>query len=182
MYLGFPDSSAGKQSTCNTGDSGSIPRSGKSSSEGIGYPLQYSWASQVVQMIKNLPAMRETWIQSLCWERSLGGGRDNSLQYSCLENPHGQRSLAGCSPWGRKESDTIALLSTVCIKHQARSYIEIITTAFKKIIIKRKKYKHTCSVLLYVLNISYGCIREDIKILDVAWFLIRTPLSSFPHL
>ena len=41
--------------------------------------------------------------------RSPGGELDNPLQYSCLENPHGQRSLAGYSPWGRKESDTIAL-------------------------------------------------------------------------
>ena len=39
-------------------------------------------------------------------ERSPGGGHGNPLQYSCLENPHGQRSLVGCSPWGCKESDT----------------------------------------------------------------------------
>ena len=38
--------------------------------------------------------------------RSPGGGHGNPLQYSCLENPRGQRSLAGCSPWGCKESDT----------------------------------------------------------------------------
>ena len=44
--------------------------------------------------------------------RSLGGGHGNPLQYSCLENPHGQRSLAGYSPWGRRESDTTELLST----------------------------------------------------------------------
>ena len=49
--------------------------------------------------------------------RSPGGGHDNSLQYSCLENPHGQRSLAGYSPWGRKESDMAELLSTVEPQH-----------------------------------------------------------------
>ena len=43
---------------------------------------------------------------------SPGGGHGNPLQYSCLENPHGQRSLVGCSPWGRKESDTTERLST----------------------------------------------------------------------
>jgi len=43
----------------------------------------------------------------LGWEDPLEGGHGNPLQYSCLENPHGQRSLAGCSPWGRKESDRI---------------------------------------------------------------------------
>ena len=44
--------------------------------------------------------------------RSPGGGHGNLLQYSCLENPHGQRSLAGYSPWGHKESDTTERLST----------------------------------------------------------------------
>ena len=44
--------------------------------------------------------------------RSLGEGTGNPFQYSCLENPHGQRSLAGYSPWGRKESDMIEQLST----------------------------------------------------------------------
>ena len=44
--------------------------------------------------------------------RSPGGGHGNTLQYSCLENPHGQRSPVGCSPWGRKESDTTERLST----------------------------------------------------------------------
>ena len=45
-------------------------------------------------------------------ERSPRGGHGNPLQYSCLENPHGQKSLVGCSPWGRKESDTAEHLST----------------------------------------------------------------------
>ena len=55
---GFPDSSVGKESACNAGDPGSIPGSGRSSGEGIGYPLQYSWTSLVSQLVKNLPAMR----------------------------------------------------------------------------------------------------------------------------
>ena len=56
---GFPDSSAGKESACNAGDPGLIPRLGKSTGKGIGYPLQYSWASPVAQLVKNLPAMQE---------------------------------------------------------------------------------------------------------------------------
>ena len=60
----FPHSSAGKESTCNAGDPGSIPESGRSTGEGIGYPLQYSWASLVTQLVKNPPAMWETWVQS----------------------------------------------------------------------------------------------------------------------
>ena len=59
---GFPDSSVGKESACNAGRPGSIPGSGRSPREGIGYPLQYSWASLVVQMVKNLPEMQETWV------------------------------------------------------------------------------------------------------------------------
>ena len=81
------DSSAGKESACNAGDPGSIPGLGGSPGEGIGYTLQYSWASLVAQMVKNPSAMRETWVQSLCWEDSPGEGHGNPLQYSCLENP-----------------------------------------------------------------------------------------------
>ena len=62
VFLGFPGSSAGKESACNAGDPGSIPGWGRSSGEGIGYPLQCSWASLVAQLVKNLPAMWETWI------------------------------------------------------------------------------------------------------------------------
>ena len=60
--LGFPDSSVGKESTCNAGDPGLIPESHRSPKEGLGYPLQYSWASPVAQLVKNSPAMRETWV------------------------------------------------------------------------------------------------------------------------
>ena len=52
-------------------DPGTIPGSGRSPGEGTGYPLQYSWASLVVQLIKNLPAMWETWVGSLGWEDPL---------------------------------------------------------------------------------------------------------------
>ena len=66
--MGFPDSSVGKESACNAGDPGLIPGLRRSAEEGIGYPLQYSWASLVAQLVKNLPAMQETWVQSLGWE------------------------------------------------------------------------------------------------------------------
>ena len=59
---------SGKESACNAGDPGSIPESERSLGEGIGYPFQYSWVSLVAQMVKNLPAMRETWVQSVGWE------------------------------------------------------------------------------------------------------------------
>ena len=71
---GFSDSSAGKESTFNAGDPNLIPGSGRPPGEGIGYPLQYSLASLVAQMVKNPLAVRETWIQSLGWEDPLEEG------------------------------------------------------------------------------------------------------------
>ena len=58
------DSSVGKESACNAGDPGPIPGWGRSAGEGIGYPLQYSWAFFVAKLVKNLSAMQETWVQS----------------------------------------------------------------------------------------------------------------------
>ena len=82
----IPENSAGKESACNAGDPSSIPGSGRSSGEGIGYPLQYSWASLVTQLGKNPSAMWETWVRSLCWEDALEKGKATQLQYSGLEN------------------------------------------------------------------------------------------------
>ena len=72
--MGFPGSSAGKESACNAGDSGSIPGLGRSAGEGIGYPFQCYWASLVAQLGKSLPAMWETWVRSLSWEDLLEKG------------------------------------------------------------------------------------------------------------
>ena len=74
IKTGYLGSSADKESTCNAGDPSLSPGSVRSPGEGIGYSLQYSWASLVAQMVKNPPAMRETWIQSLGWEGSLEEG------------------------------------------------------------------------------------------------------------
>ena len=60
--MGFPGSSAGKESACNTGDPSLIPGLGRSPGKGIGYPLQYSWTSLVSQLVKNQPTMQETWV------------------------------------------------------------------------------------------------------------------------
>ena len=67
------DSSVGKESTCNARDPGLIP------GEGIDCPLQYSWASLVAQLVKNPPAMEETWVQSLGWEDPLEEGKAMTL-------------------------------------------------------------------------------------------------------
>ena len=72
---GFSHSSVGKESACNAGDPGSIPGSGRSPGGGIGYPFQSSWTSLVVQMLKNLTAMWETWVRSLGWDDPLEEGK-----------------------------------------------------------------------------------------------------------
>ena len=77
--LGFPDSSVSKESTCNAGDPSSIPGSGRSTREGIGYPLQNSWTSLEAQLLKNSPAMWfNPWVhrridafELWCWRRLL---------------------------------------------------------------------------------------------------------------
>ena len=71
---GFPGSPAGKESACSAGDPVSIPGSGRSPGEGIGYPLQYSWAFLVAQLVQNLPALQETSVQFLGWEDPLEKG------------------------------------------------------------------------------------------------------------
>ena len=93
-----PGSSAGKESACNARDPGSIPGLGRSTKEGIGYPLQYSWAFPVAQLVKNLPALWKTWIQPLGWKNFL---EKEKATHSSI--------LAWRIPWiiqGYKELDT----------------------------------------------------------------------------
>ena len=84
----FPDGSVGEESACNAGDPGSIPGSGRSAGGGIGYPFQYSWASLVAQMVKNLSVMWETWVQSL--------GQEDPLEEGLATH---SRIFAWRSPW-----------------------------------------------------------------------------------
>ena len=93
--LDLPDSSFGKEPTCNAGDPSSIPRLGISAGEVIGYSLKYSWASLVAQLVKNPPAMQETCLLSLGWEDPLEKGK---ATHSSI--------LAWRIPWGHKDSDT----------------------------------------------------------------------------
>ena len=72
--MGFPDSSVGKEFACNARDTSSIPGSGRSTAEGIDYPLQY-WASLGAQLVKNLPAMQESPVQFLDQDDPLEKGK-----------------------------------------------------------------------------------------------------------
>ena len=83
---GLLESSVGKESACSAGDPGSIPGLGTSPGEEIGYPLQYPWASVVAQLVKNLPAMQETWVRSLGWEDPPRERKGYPLQCSDLES------------------------------------------------------------------------------------------------
>ena len=86
-HVGSPEGSAGKESTCNAGDPGSIPVWRRSSGEGIGYPLQYSWTSLGAQLVKNLPAMQEIWLWSLGWEDLLEKGKATHSNILAWRNP-----------------------------------------------------------------------------------------------
>ena len=105
-------SSAGKESACNAGDRSSIPGSGKSpwrrdrlpTSVFLGFPGGSDGKESACNAgnLGSIPG----------FGRSPGGGHGNPLQYSCLENPHGQRSLEGYNPWGCRELDTTEQRST----------------------------------------------------------------------
>ena len=91
----FPDSSVGKESAYNAGDPSSIPGMGRPPGEGIGYPLQYSWASLVAQLAKNRPAVLETWVQSLGWEDLLEKGKATHSSILAWRIPWTVQSRAG---------------------------------------------------------------------------------------
>ena len=98
-------SSAGKESACSSGDPGSIPGLGRFPGERIN-PLQYSWASLVAQMVKNPPAMWETWVRSPGWEDLLKEGMATHSSILAWKIPMDRGSLNDYSPRGLKESDT----------------------------------------------------------------------------
>ena len=93
-----------KETTCNAGDPGSIPGSGRSPGEGIDYQLQYSWSSLMAQLVKNLPIMHEPWVSSLGWEDPLE--KETATHSSILA-----WRIPWTIPWGCKESDIPEQLS-----------------------------------------------------------------------
>ena len=126
------DSSVGKEFVCNARGPSSLPGSGRSPEEGKGYPLQYSWASLRAQLVKNPPAMRETWFLSLGWEDSPGEGEGYPLQYPGLENS------MDYSPWGCKELDMneqLSLLDQITnrdLLYSAGNYTQYFVITYKE--------------------------------------------------
>ena len=114
---GFPGGSVGKESICNAGDAGSISGLGRSAGEVIGYPLQFSWASLVAQMVKNLSAVWETWVRSLGWEDPLEECVASHSSMLAWRIPMDRGAWRATVQGDRKESDTTEQLS----KGQAQS-------------------------------------------------------------
>ena len=109
---GILGSSTGKESACNTGDPGLIPGWGRPPGEGIGYLLQYSWSSLVVQTIKNLPERQETWVWSLSWEYPLEEGMATHSSILAWRIPMGRGAWWATVHGVTKESDKTEQLST----------------------------------------------------------------------
>ena len=107
----FSDSSAGKESACNAGDPSLIPGLGRSPGEGIGYPLQCSWAFLVAQTVKNPPAMGETWVWSLGWKDPLKEGTATHCSILAWGTPRDRGAWRAAVP-EVTESDMTEQLST----------------------------------------------------------------------
>ena len=112
--MGFPGSSAAKESTYNAGDPGPIPRLGRSPGEGTGYPLQYSRASLVTQTVKNPPVMQEIWIGKILWRRAW----QPALVFLPGESPWTEEP-AGLQSMGHKELDMTLNNKKVYIKNSS---------------------------------------------------------------
>jgi len=109
----------------------------------------------VAQTVKNLPAMQETWLLSLGWDDPLEEGEHgNLLQYSCLENPHGQRSPKGYSLWGHKELDTTERLSIAQEVITTRAYVKLILVVDLYILCSVQSLSH---VRLFVTPWTAAC-------------------------
>ena len=147
-FVWMVGSSAGKESTCNAGDPGLIPGQGRSPGEGTGYPFQYFWASLVAQLVKNLPAMWETWVWSLGWEDPLEKG--TATHSSILA----WRILGLYSPWGFKESDTTEQLSLSSIPN----YIRLHKVLFAHLLITSYLLRNTDTMLTKSGESRYPCL------------------------
>ena len=153
-FLGFPDTSVGKESACNAGDPALIPGLGRSAGEGMGYPLQYSRASLVAQLVKNPPTMRETWVWSLDWEDPLEKGAATHFSIPAWRI-HGL-----CSPRGRKESDVTEWLS-LSLSHffsilMVKIYVQVFTMMKNTSWIS--VYLYLCLFLLLFIRIIFVCL------------------------
>ena len=134
-FLGFPGNSAGKESACNAGDPSSIPGSERSARERIGYPLLYSWASLVAQLVRNLSVVWETWVWYLSWEDPLEKGKSTHSSILAWRIPWTIQSMG--VPKNRSRlllslfSDFYCyFLQTSCIYLEHKCYIPLLVAHF----------------------------------------------------
>ena len=133
----FRGSSAGKESTYNAGDPCLIPGSGRSPAEGIGYPLLCSWASLVAQMVKNLPAMQETWVQSLGWEDCLEEGMATHSSILTWRIPMDRKTWQA-TVHGAPKSQTWLRLNT--IQYSTNKHIQELLSIFSIRVLEIKHF------------------------------------------
>ena len=118
--ISYHYSSVGKESTCHAGDPSSTPGSGRSTEEGIGYPLLYSWVSLVILLVKNPPAMQETWVWSLGWEDPLEKGKTTHSSILAWRIP-----WTVYSPWGSQKVghnwETFVFISNEVLKKNSQT-------------------------------------------------------------
>ena len=135
-----------KEPACSAGDPGSIPGSGRSAREGIGYPLQYSWASFMAQLVKNLPAMQETWVWCLGWEDPLKKGKATHSSILAWSIPWTIQSMGSLrvghdwvtftfTPYSQKQKSSFLLLALdllscflLCFKNKNMKYYTLYWT------------------------------------------------------
>ena len=98
VHLGFPNSSVDNESACDAGDPSSIPGLGRSSGKGVGYSLQYSWASLVAQLVKNLSATGRPGFDPWAWKIPCRKRLPTPVFW-----PGEFHGL--CSPWGHREGN-----------------------------------------------------------------------------
>ena len=148
--LGVPHSSVDKESACNTGDPSLIPETGRSTGEGIGCPLQYSWASLVAQLVKNPPAMQETWVRSLGWEDPLEKGKATYSSILVWRIPW-------TCPWGHKESDRTEQLSLYLLSKlsKIKTYHFKLRLYCNRFNLYKSSNQSNSSILDNVINITY---------------------------
>ena len=165
--MGFSDSSVGEESACHAGDTSSIPGSGRSARKGIGYPLQYSWASLVAQLVKNSPAMRRPgfnpWVEKMPWRRER------------LPTPVFWRI-----PW-TEDPGRVQSMRLQRVRHNWEICTHTTSTSIHEIMKEVKgKDEHTWPVKICIIL----CIRLNIKNILYGWdseriWVIMSPNSSF---
>ena len=151
------------------GDLGSIPGLGRSPGEGKGCSLQYSWASLVVQLVKNPPAVWETWVQSLGWEDPLEKGKATHSSILAWRIPMDRGAWQATAHGGHKESDTTEQLS---LSRYERSLHRVVKNTYLGVICGLPPtFSQPCDLeqVIYFLHTSLFLICK-IKVATHSWW------------